>query len=514
MKNPYKLILKANDTFNLFLSKYDEIEHYMNLSKEEMGELSESLQYLMKEDSVNKELLTNLESQVINLNNYNTLLASKLDMHMEGLNKLFSQYSNFENSYFNSLKNLKDYIDLNLIVILDYINNTRDLVGAESEKQLGEIRDLNTVISDNFRSNCELVGAEFEKQLGEIRDLNNVVNDGFNNTIDLVKSNFNDNHRDIRNIKRILDSQVDINKNLDLAVKLYVGNYNECKKYFFNDNEQLLSKYLDTDDLFRTCFFNNIKFLSYSPAENKILLKTKEGIILATNNRFYTIKEVIGFDGYSVPQLYQFDDFIVFDVGMNRAYASLRFAQFNNCSAVYGFEIDKNTYDKAIYNINLNKELSDKITPFNIGLSNKNESVNMYYLEGADGINTVEEDLVNIQYEMKEDINKVKSKTVKVKKSSEILGNLIKTKKNNSKVILKIDTEGSEYDIIDDLIESKLIYKIDLILGEGHRFKNNRDLSKELSDLGFKKIENKDNNIVYNFAFVKKEYYDVWPLKE
>ena len=513
MKNPYKLILKANDTFNLFLSKYDEIEHYMNLSKEEMGELSESLQYLMKEDSVNKELLTNLESQVINLNNYNTLLASKLDMHMEGLNKLFSQYSNFENSYFNSLKNLKDYIDLNLIVILDYINNTRDLVGAESEKQLGEIRDLNTVISDNFRSNCELVGAEFEKQLGEIRDLNNVVNDGFNNTIDLVKSNFNDNHRDIRNIKRILDSQVDINKNLDLAVKLYVGNYNECKKYFFNDNEQLLSKYLDTDDLFRTCFFNNIKFLSYSPAENKILLKTKEGIILATNNRFYTIKEVIGFDGYSVPQLYQFDDFIVFDVGMNRAYASLRFAQFNNCSAVYGFEIDKNTYDKAIYNINLNKELSDKITPFNIGLSNKNESVNMYYLEGADGINTVEEDLVNIQYEMKEDINKVKSKTVKVKKSSEILGNLIKTKKNNSKVILKIDTEGSEYDIIDDLIESKLIYKIDLILGEGHRF-NNRDLSKELSDLGFKKIENKDNNIVYNFAFVKKEYYDVWPLKE
>ena len=246
--------------------------------------------------------------------------------------------------------------------------------------------------------------------------------------------------------------------------------------------------------------------------ENKILLKTKEGIILSTNNRFYTIKEVIGFDGYSVPQLFQFDDFVVFDIGMNRAYASLRFAEFNNCSAVYGFEIDEDTYNKAIYNMNLNLDLSKKITPYNFGLSNSDEEVELYYIEGADGVNTVESDLVKIQYEMKDNPDKIKTKSVKVKKTSEVIENIIKSEKINSKIVLKIDTEGSEYNIIDDLIESGLIYKMDLILGEGHKF-NDRNLSKELSKLGFKEIERKDHKIVYSFAFVKEEFYDIWPLK-
>ena len=53
---------------------------------------------------------------------------------------------------------------------------------------------------------------------------------------------------------------------------------------------------------------------------------------------------------------------------------------------------------------------------------------------------------------------------------------------------------------------------MDLIVGEGHKF-NDRNLSEELLKIGFKEIENKDNKIVYNFAFVKEEFYDVWPLK-
>lgn len=76
---------------------------------------------------------------------------------------------------------------------------------------------------------------------------------------------------------------------------------------------------------------------------------------------------------------------------------------------------------------------------------------------------------------------------------------------------MKVDTEGSEYDIIDDLIESGLINKIDLIVGEGHKF-NNRNISDDLLKIGFKEIEYRDYEIVYNFAFIKEEYYDFWPL--
>ena len=296
-------------------------------------------------------------------------------------------------------------------------------------------------------------------------------------------------------------------------MQLFTQNYEDCKQYFFNDNEPLLKQHLDTDELFRLCYFNNIQFLSYSPSENKILLKTKEGIILGTNNRFYTIKEVIGFDGYSVPHLYQFDDFVVFDIGMNRAYATLRFAEFDNCSAVYGFEIDTDTYNKAIYNIKLNPELSKKITPYNIGLSNENKTTELYYLEGADGLNTLESEFVNIQYELRDNKDKIQTKNVKVKKASEVLGEIIEKENISSKIVLKIDTEGSEYNILDDLVESGLIDKIDLILGEGHNF-NDRNIAKELEDIGFKEIENKDNQIVYNFSFVRNSYYNIWPLRE
>ena len=43
-----------------------------------------------------------------------------------------------------------------------------------------------------------------------------------------------------------------------------------------------------------------------------------------------------------------------------------------------------------------------------------------------------------------------------------------------SKIVLKIDTEGAEYDIISDLIETNIISKIDVLLGEGHLFERKR----------------------------------------
>ena len=394
------------------------------------------------------------------------------------------------------------------------------MIGVESGKQLSEIRKLNEGLDSGFKSfrdevggkfdemvvyhegNRDLIGVESGKQLSEIRKLNDDYNNFRNET--LQNQNI---------FKSMLDNNFDVTQDLNVAVNLFIQNYSECKRYFFNDNENILKKYLDTDDLFRLCYFNNIKFVSFSPSENIILLKSNEGIIFATNNRFTTLKGVIGFDEYSVPQLYQFDDFVVFDIGMNRAYASLRFANFENCSKIYGFEIDEQTYQKALYNINLNPKLSKKIVSFNFGLSNKEDTLKLYYLEGSDGLSTIKKEFTHVQDEFKMNANKIKYKLVNVKKTSEIINNILEKDNIDSKIVLKIDTEGSEYDIIDDLIDSNLISKIDLILGEGHIF-NNRTFSKELVNKGFKEIERKDHNIVYTFAYVREEYHDVWPLKE
>ena len=449
-------------------------------------------QNLLIENSNNETLNEELINKVI----YNQKI---MDNSINELNAKIDNIYNFINNNFNYIN---DNVNINLVEIKKDILKFDELNNDLADRQVNEIRNLSGVVEDKFAKFDELINETSHNQYAEIQK----INENYNNFYEIYVQNQD-------NIQKRFDSQENMSNKLNNAIDLFVLNYEECKKCFFNDNEHLLKNYLDTDDLFRSCYFNNIQFLTYSPSENKILLRTKEGIILSTNNRFYTIKEVIGFDGYSVPQLYQFDDFVVFDIGMNRAYASLRFAEFKNCTAVYGFEIDKDTYDKAIYNISLNPNLAEKITTFNFGLSNIDENVELYYLDGADGVNTVEFDLVDIQHEMKARRDDVKSKEAYVKKTSEILENIIKSENITSKIVLKIDTEGSEYNIIDDLIDSGLIYKMDLIVGEGHKF-NDRNLADDLLNIGFKEIENKDSEIVYNFAFVKEEFYDIWPLKK
>lgn len=302
-------------------------------------------------------------------------------------------------------------------------------------------------------------------------------------------------------------------KNSDSKISIFTDNFSEFKRYFFKDEEENLKKFLNTEDLFKLCYFNDIEFLSFSPAENKLLLKDKFGTILATNNRYYNILEVIAYDSYSVPQLYEFDDFVVFDIGMNRGYSSLRFAEFDNCSMVYGFEIDDVTYDKAVYHKKLNPQLADKLKLHNFGISNKNSKEELYFLKGADTLSTLEPDFVDIEFQLKAAKDKVETKLVEVRRASEVIEHIIERDNIKSKIVLKIDTEGSEYKIIDDLIQSNTINNVDLILGEGHKFCDN-DIGLKLENAGFKLIKRTDFDIVYNFAYVKGEYFDKWLLKD
>lgn len=302
-------------------------------------------------------------------------------------------------------------------------------------------------------------------------------------------------------------------KNSDSKISIFTDNFSEFKRYFFKDEEENLKKFLNTEDLFKLCYFNDIEFLSFSPAENKLLLKDKFGTILATNNRYYNILEVIAYDSYSVPQLYEFDDFVVFDIGMNRGYSSLRFAEFDNCSMVYGFEIDDVTYDKAVYHKKLNPQLADKLKLHNFGISNKNSKEELYFLKGADTLSTLEPDFVDIEFQLKAAKDKVETKLVEVRRASEVIEHIIERDNIKSKIVLKIDTEGSEYKIIDDLIQSNTINRVDLILGEGHKFCDD-DIGLKLENAGFKLIKRTDFDIVYNFAYVKGEYFDKWLLKD
>lgn len=128
---------------------------------------------------------------------------------------------------------------------------------------------------------------------------------------------------------------------------------------------------------FRCVFLTISNFYLILHPKIRYILKTEDGIILMTNNRFYTIKEIFALSGYSVPQLYKFEEFVVFDIGMNRGYASLNFANFDSCSTVYGFEINNETYNLALENLSLNPKLAYKIKTYDYGLSDKDGEVDI-----------------------------------------------------------------------------------------------------------------------------------------
>ena len=304
------------------------------------------------------------------------------------------------------------------------------------------------------------------------------------------------------------DDILQLIQDLDSKISLFMDNLQRYRQYFFKDEEKNLIKF-NTNDLFLLCYFNNMEILSFSPVENKLLIKDKYGTILATDNRYFNISEVIAYDTYSIPHLYEFDDFVVFDIGMNRGYASLRFAEFNNCSKVYGFEIDDVTYNKAVYNKKLNPQLADKLRFYNFGISDKNSSEKLYFVKGADTLSTLEADYIDIQYPSKAAKDKVETKIVDVMRASEVIENFIKLDDIKSKIVLKIDTEGSEYKIIDDLIQTNTIQNIDVIMGEAHKFGEN-DFDLKLENAGFKLIKRVDLTNVYTFAYVKEKYFDKW----
>ncbi|MBP1946670.1 FkbM family methyltransferase, partial [Methanobacterium petrolearium] len=309
-------------------------------------------------------------------------------------------------------------------------------------------------------------------------------------------------------INSFMDSYISIRENLKTAIDIFNKNYDICKGYFFNGDEDSYQM-MDTDDFFQMCFFNNIKIISHSPSENRIYLETEEGIKLMTNNRFYTIKEIYARDGYSAPQLYQFKEFVVFDVGMNRGYAALKFANYDSCKAVYGFEINQETYDFALKNFDLNPNLAHKINPYNFGLSDKNGEIDIYCLQGFDGITTTELEFTNLQSEWLKGKKQMKIKKAKVKEASTVLSDIIKNEKINCNIVLKIDTEGSEHEIIDNLINNEVLNKVDLIIGENHLL--GEDLDEKL--VGFKNISKTfHTDTIYSFCYVKDIHFKPLPL--
>ena len=127
LKNPYKLIEKANKSFNLYLDNHDEIEQYIEYSRREKEEIKKSFdsflddynsnqnklnnifiqfcdlfQKLIESDSINKDLINNLELKLTdsietNNSNHNNIVNCMNDLN----NDLAVNLNQVEDTFLN-----------------------------------------------------------------------------------------------------------------------------------------------------------------------------------------------------------------------------------------------------------------------------------------------------------------------------------------------------------------------------------------------------------------------------
>lgn len=239
----------------------------------------------------------------------------------------------------------------------------------------------------------------------------------------------------------------------------------ENKATFFHANKKLISnkKY---NFLYRKGY-NNIETLYYNSEKDELYLKTKENISVVTNTDYGIFIEIFIDKIYSLPVYFYDKDFCVFDVGMNRGYASLFFANMEKCKHVYGFEIDVETFRWAQKNFELNKQLQSKISSYNYGFWDETKEIEILSSE-KDGVTSV--NIIATEFDEVKKLQQGKTNTLKkayVKEASSVIDDFTKNV-SNEKLILKIDIEGAEYKVLENLYTKGKLSVFDLIIGECH----------------------------------------------
>lgn len=171
---------------------------------------------------------------------------------------------------------------------------------------------------------------------------------------------------------------------------------------------------------------------------------------------------------------------IVIDIGANVGMISILLAKKFPFLKIYSFEPLPMNYNNFIKNIELNNIDKNIIKPFNLAITKDSRDVSMFIGLLNQGGSFI--------------IDNPSTFNISVNIKSETLDNIIKNNDINKIKLLKIDCEGSEYEILYNTNKNNLL-KIDNIFGEFHS-KNNLYNPQELIDYLKNYIKNIDINII------------------
>ena len=230
-----------------------------------------------------------------------------------------------------------------------------------------------------------------------------------------------------------------------------------------------LSKY--KIDIHRDLLYSSAAFIFQ-------LEKVFDDISISENERFLIVKfqgltfeiesteEFLILTEIFIAQEYNFicnAECAVIDIGANIGIASVFFSQKEFVKKIYCFEPIEDTFKIARENFRSNQ--IDKIQGlFNYGLGGSNRiekflfNKNLKGNSGIRGLLSPSYNRSNIESEIRE---------VDIKKASDVLKPIF-IENPDLRIVVKMDCEGAEYEIIEDLAKEDILKEIDLIIIEWH----------------------------------------------
>ena len=225
-------------------------------------------------------------------------------------------------------------------------------------------------------------------------------------------------------------------------------------KYDVKENKELLLKGYDIIRSFESKY-QEIQIID----QNKGLVFSFDGISIYIESfeEFFILNEVFYLNEYN---FYTNDKVVVVDIGTNIGTASLFFSNLDNVDKIYAYEPVLETYNQATLNFNNNK---NKVVEFNnYGLGGSDREETFYFNKNAKGNTGIRGELSTSF-----DANFVEKIDVKIMKASNEIQKII-DENSNSKIVLKMDCEGGEYEIFEDLDKNGLLNRFDIIMLEWH----------------------------------------------
>jgi len=173
---------------------------------------------------------------------------------------------------------------------------------------------------------------------------------------------------------------------------------------------------------------------------------------------------------------------VLLDVGMNFGTTTLYYANKSNVRHVYAFEPFIPTYEEALRNIQLNGRLAPKITTYPIGLGQEDRTLEtLYDKEASGGMSTTVDRFRDASPIFKKE--KAAVEQVTVRNALAVLEPIV-LQHQQDQIVLKVDTEGAEFEIFKTLDEGGLLKKIDIVMLEYH-FRSPQELEDRLTTNGF-----------------------------